>query len=193
MSLLLLLVASCGWFRPDPCADYADSPESLAWCRVEKASEADTIEAARCDGLGEREEACRVRWVQTHTDREQAELLAACTTDECRFVAVDWKPLPIGLQFEQCARLNMLANPCRVHATARYFGGRPSSAQQRQDLAPLVEHAFVVGNQAGLARYCGFEVDCSVFGPYAEACDQVGRFGRMGGDCSAFRPNFPQL
>ncbi len=190
--LALTLSLGCSRAPPDACADYASNPATLGWCRVEKAGEADTIEEARCDGLGEHEEACRVRWVQAHAEREQSELLAACSTDECRFVAMDWKPLPLRRQLEGCAGLGMLANPCRVHAAVRFFGARPSLEGQRRELAGLEEHAFVLGNQAGFARYCGIEVDCSLYGAYGGACEEVGRYGRMGGECSSFRVTFPR-
>lgn len=187
-----MLSLGCSRTPPDPCAAYIDNPATLGWCRVEKAGEAATIEEAHCEGLSEMEEHCRVRWVQGHTDRDLVELKAACTTDECRFVALDWKPLPFRLQFDECAVLGRLANPCRVHAAARFFGGRPSLEGQRQELAGLEEHSFVLGNQAGLARYCGIEVDCSLFADYSPACEEVGRYGRMGGECTSFRVRFPR-
>lgn len=188
----VMLSLGCSRAPPDPCAAYAENPASLGWCRVEKAGEAADIEEARCEGLGEMEEHCRVRWVQAHADREQSELLAACSSDECRFVAMDWKPLPLRRQLDGCAELGTLANPCRVHAAVRFFGGRPSLEDQRRDLVGLEAHAYVLGNQAGFARYCGIEVDCSLFADYAPACEEVGKYGRMGGECSAFRSTFPR-
>lgn len=191
--LLACSLLACSLLRPDPCAKYADDAQALAWCRVEQAQGAATISEAQCEGLGAREEeACRVRWIQAHAEADIDTLLAACATDECRFVALDWHPSPITEQLQRCSALGMLADPCKAHAAVRYFAARPSIAQQREELAALTEHHKILADQAGTARYCGFEVDCAFYGIHTTMCAQIGRFGRAGAECNAFRPNFPR-
>jgi hypothetical protein len=158
---------------------------------VEQAAKARTIDEARCDGLGQLEEDCRVRWVQAHADRAIEELLAACETDECRFVALDWNPVPLREQHQRCGILGVFKDPCRVHALVRYLGEHPSPEAQWAEIAALGPVTWMTAKQLGIAASCGIRTDCAMAGEHAQICASMAAETPSRGSCDVFRPNFP--
>lgn len=176
---------------PD-CTAYAELPSAAAWCRVTAAPVASTIEAARCDEAGAFEEACRIRWVQAHADAPVDTLLAACSTEECRFVALDWQPAPLAEQVPRCEGLPTVAEACVSHAVVRFLAGAPPPDALAAAFEALGRHGARAAEQVGHARSCGLEVDCAVLGALAPACETAANSGVPGGDCGRFRSTFPR-
>lgn len=183
---LLALLAACA---TDPCAKYPDLPFVRGRCLAQRAGDAPDILSARCAEAGEAEEDCRITWVQTHLDRGVDELLAACTTEECRFIVLDYRPSPLLEQLARCEALPTRAGSCVNHALVRYYGGRPSAATLAADVPRLGQWTEMAAFEAGNVRSCGQEVDCAVFGTHAENC--LAPPSRPP-DCTVFRPDFPR-
>ena len=175
----------------DPCGAYADDPLLARRCHVVQAQAAPDIASARCELAGPDQEECRVSWIEAHLDLPIETLLAACTTPECRFVALDYRPSPLPKQVELCDALGGLAENCVVHGLVRYFGGRPTVEQQRADTPSLGRWSRSAALEAGLAAQCGIEVDCDTFGADAEAC-RGSATNRPVVDCGVYRPDFPR-
>lgn len=184
--MLFALLAACS---TDPCAKYADLPFARGRCIAQRAGDAPDIVSARCAEAGEAEEDCRITWVETHLDRDVDELLAACTTEECRFIALDFRPSPLLEQLPRCEALPTLAGSCVNHALVRYFGGIPSAATLAADVPRLGQWAEMAASEAGNARRCGQELDCAVFGEHAAVCLAP---PSRSPDCKVFRPDFPR-
>lgn len=184
MSLLLLLACAT-----DPCDRYADLPFARGRCLAQHAADAPDIGAARCSEAGEAEEDCRITWVHGHLDRGIDELLAACTSEECRFIALDFRPSPLFEQLPRCEALANLAENCVNHALVRYVGGSPTAAALAEDVPRLGRWAVMAASEAGNARRCGHPIDCAGFGALAATCEApaVGI-----PDCAVYRPDFPR-
>lgn len=184
--ILLALLAACS---TDPCAKYPDLPFARGRCLAQRAALAPDVATARCDEAGDAEEDCRITWVEAHLDRDIDELLAACTTEECRFIALDFRPSPLMEQIPRCEALPTLSANCVNHALVRYLGERPSAATLAADVPRLGQWTIMAAFEAGNARRCGQPLDCSVFGEQAPVClsPQTGS-----PNCDVYRPDFPR-
>lgn len=105
------------------CATYADAARS--WCELAEAAEGPDVE--RCTRAGAFEDECRLRWVRRHLkSATPEELVAACSTEECRFDAIDGRPAPLLEQLARCDELTDTAPFCRQHAALRWLdAGHP--------------------------------------------------------------------
>jgi hypothetical protein len=179
---------ACGAKTPDACGPYEGLGAVWEQCLVREAPKAASVEAARCAEAGRAEEDCRVAWVQSHRREPVDLLLAACQSADCRLVALDYHPSPLDEQIPRCETLGLLASSCVLHALVRAYGddaaprpapGLPTEGSRWLGLA---------AREAGQARTCGHDIDCTFFGSMAPAClapaaAQV--------DCNSYRPSFP--
>lgn len=184
--ILLLALLACS---TDPCARYADLSFAHGRCIAQRAPEAPDLASARCTEAGGAEEDCRILWVQTHLDRGIDELIAACTTEECRFIALDFRPSPLAEQIRRCEALPTLAESCVNHAFVRFIGGRPDAETVRREAAGLGRWAGMASQEAGNARRCGFDIDCGAYGDVGAACSAPPPGSPP---CNVYRPDFPR-
>lgn len=184
---LLLLLACAG----DPCARYDHHELVYRECLVRRASSEADFPPERCGEAGPAESDCRVSWVLAHLDRDVDTLIAACETEECKFVALDWRPAELVEQLGRCEALGWMTENCQIHAFSRYFGGRPSLEQQVRDLPALERWGELAAIEAGNAAGCEIPVDCAAHGKHAATCEAA-RASAGVRACESFRPDYPR-
>lgn len=187
MTLLLLLACTGG----DPCDRYAGNDLVRRECLVRRASSEADFPPERCAEAGPAEGDCRVGWVLAHLDQDVETLLAACVSEECRFVALDWRPAGLVEQLGRCETLGWMTENCQLHAFSRYYGGRPSLEQQARDLAELGKWRQLAAIEAGNAASCGIEVDCAAHGEHASGCEAAHAVAGVRA-CESYRPDYPK-
>lgn len=188
---LALLLLGCG--DGDPCAGYHQDPRLAAQCVVRAAADAPTVAQAGCERAGAWAEECRKAWVRAHLDRPADELVAACTTDECRFFALDHRPLPFGEQVPRCERLGAFRENCVGHAATRFLATGPDLTTQAATFAAAPRWTEVLSLQAGSFLACGGVSDCALFGAAAPLCERRRSQPHPPDLCASFRPDFPKV
>lgn len=188
---LALLLVGCG--NGDPCAAYRWDDRLEAQCVVRAAAHAPSVADAGCARAGAWAEECRKAWVRAHLDRPVDELVAACTTDECRFFALDHHPLPFTGQVARCERLRAFQENCVGHAATCFLATGPDLATQAANFAAAPRWTEVLALQAGSYLACGGVSDCALFGAAAPSCEARRAQPHPADLCASFRPDFPKV
>jgi hypothetical protein len=190
----MLWLLACAPTPGDPCAAYTGDPAILRHCVVHAASTAPTFEAAGCARAGALDEECREAWIMGHADQPLDTLLAACDSDECRFLALDWAPDPFEAQLARCTRLSRFVDQCVVHAAIRWLAGSPPLEEQRRALGPLGAWDRVLAPNVGFAIRCGLPGDCALLRDEAPVCHAEAEAPADPHACASFfRPEFPRI
>ena len=184
-----MALLACDRAEADPCAGYHGAAHDA--CLVSAAASAPSVSDAHCADAGTHAEDCREAWVVGHRDRSIGELLAACTTDECRFFTIDMRAAPFPESFAACLGLQGFAAECVGHATVRFLAGAPSLPAQAAAFRDVGRMGEVVAHQVAAYADCGGATSCSVVSGYTATCEDARLHPAAQDLCPTFRPDFP--
>jgi hypothetical protein len=142
--------------------------EEYGYCLMQSVPDMPDREAAllRCSETGPWREDCQARWVErwAHPDSPVTtdDLLAACATDDCRFIVLDARPEAEVLdQVERCVTdAGSLAEECARHALHRWVTTVPNAEEIRRVLVQRRSHRELVAHYAGQAIGCTGQGEC---------------------------------
>ena len=186
---LLLHVLGCAAEPSDACRPYHGAAHEQ--CHVSNAASAPSVAEAGCAEAGLHAEDCREAWVVGHRDRSLAELLAACTTDECRFLTIDMRAAPFPETFAACMGLRGFASECVGHATVRFLAGAPPVQVQVATFRDVGRMGEVVAHQVAAYAACGGVTSCSVVPGFSATCEDARLHPATQDLCPTFRSDFP--
>ncbi len=185
-----LILAACGGSPPGaslppelgPCAPYARSSNTLAYCVVKQAanlpSPADVERVCPLSGALETE--CRRAWTQSRANPglgfSTDALVQVCAgSDDCVFELLEARPEPdVTRQLALCASVaGQFAEDCAVHALERWATARPVPAEAAR--LASVETAFPerVGYALGVNLACYGGPACAGADRVRSSCEQT--------------------
>ncbi len=165
-----------------PCAPYARSTNTLAYCIVKQAANLPSpMDVARvCPLAGALEMECRRAWTQSRASPRLGfsteVLLEVCQGNaDCAFELLEARPeTDVARQLDWCTRAaGEFANDCAVHALERWATARPGAEEVARVAALETPYPERVGYALGVTHACNGGPSCAGAETVRETCEQT--------------------